>query len=164
MIRAILAFIVGLAVWVLVASLLNRGLRLGLEGYAAAEPQMVHARDDGGPPRARRSCIAGRRRGHKGHRAFERAFIVDPRCIPARGVHPGARSTLGEVSGLVSPCVPGNSRTACCTRGDAHSKPFAYRNSLGPSVANLVFTLHQAACIGTRCDVAKLDVVRQWTK
>ena len=33
-----------------------------------------------------------------------------------------------------------------------------------PSVANLVFTLHQAACIGTRCDVAKLDVVRQWTK
>ena len=41
MIRAILAFIVGLAVWVLVASLLNRGLRLGLEGYAAAEPQMM---------------------------------------------------------------------------------------------------------------------------
>src|SRR6516165_6826484 len=41
MIRAILAFIVGLAVWVLVASLLNRGLRLALEGYAAAEPQMA---------------------------------------------------------------------------------------------------------------------------
>ena len=41
MLRAILAFIVGLAVWVLTASLLNRGLRLGLEGYAAAEPQMT---------------------------------------------------------------------------------------------------------------------------
>ena len=41
MIRAILAFIVGLAVWVLFASLLNRGLRLGFEGYAAAEPQMT---------------------------------------------------------------------------------------------------------------------------
>ena len=41
MIRGILAFIVALAVWVLVASLLNRGLRLGLEGYAAAEPQMT---------------------------------------------------------------------------------------------------------------------------
>lgn len=39
--RSILAFIVGLAVWVLVASLLNRGLRIGLEGYAAAEPQMA---------------------------------------------------------------------------------------------------------------------------
>ena len=41
MIRAILAFFIGLAVWVLIASLLNRGLRLGLEGYAAAEPQMT---------------------------------------------------------------------------------------------------------------------------
>jgi hypothetical protein len=41
MIRAILAFIVGLAVWVLVVSLLNRGLRLALVGYAAAEPQMA---------------------------------------------------------------------------------------------------------------------------
>jgi len=39
--RSILAFIVGLVVWVLVASLLNRVLRLALEGYAAAEPQMV---------------------------------------------------------------------------------------------------------------------------
>jgi len=41
MIRAIFAFILGLAVWLLVASLLNQGLRLGLEGYAAAEPQMT---------------------------------------------------------------------------------------------------------------------------
>jgi len=32
---------VWLVVWVLVASLLNRVLRLALEGYAAAEPQMV---------------------------------------------------------------------------------------------------------------------------
>ena len=32
MLRAILAFIVGTAVWVLVASLLNRGLRLALGG------------------------------------------------------------------------------------------------------------------------------------
>jgi hypothetical protein len=39
--RSIFAFIVGLVVWVLVASLLNRGLRIGLEGYAAAEPQMA---------------------------------------------------------------------------------------------------------------------------
>src|SRR2546425_4466303 len=39
--RSILTFIVGLVVWVLVASLLNRVLRLALEGYAAAEPQMV---------------------------------------------------------------------------------------------------------------------------
>jgi hypothetical protein len=39
--RSILGLIVGLAVWVLVASLLNRSLRFGLEGYAAAEPQMT---------------------------------------------------------------------------------------------------------------------------
>ena len=39
--RSILGLIMGLAVWVLVASLLNRGLRFGLEGYAAAEPQMT---------------------------------------------------------------------------------------------------------------------------
>ena len=41
MIRGVLAFIVGLAVWVLVASLLNRVLRLALAGYATAEPQMT---------------------------------------------------------------------------------------------------------------------------
>lgn len=39
--RSIHGLIMGLAVWVLVASLLNRGLRFGLEGYAAAEPQMT---------------------------------------------------------------------------------------------------------------------------
>jgi hypothetical protein len=39
--RSILAAIAGLAVWVLVASLLNRGLRLGLAGYAVAEPTMA---------------------------------------------------------------------------------------------------------------------------
>lgn len=39
--RSILAFVAGLAVWVLVVSLLNRGLRLVLQGYAAAEPQMT---------------------------------------------------------------------------------------------------------------------------
>lgn len=39
--RAIFAFILGLAGWVLVASLLDRGLRLTMDGYAAAEPQMV---------------------------------------------------------------------------------------------------------------------------
>ena len=39
--RSILAFVAGLAVWVLVVSLLNRGLRLALPGYATAEPQMT---------------------------------------------------------------------------------------------------------------------------
>lgn len=39
--RAILAFLGGLVSWVLVASVLNRGLRLALEGYAAAEPKMT---------------------------------------------------------------------------------------------------------------------------
>lgn len=39
--RSIFGFIAGLAAWVLVASVLNRGLRLALRGYAAAEPEMT---------------------------------------------------------------------------------------------------------------------------
>jgi hypothetical protein len=38
--RSVLATAAGLAVWILVVSLLNRGLRLGLAGYTAAEPTM----------------------------------------------------------------------------------------------------------------------------
>jgi hypothetical protein len=38
--RSILAFVAALVTWLLVATVLNRGLRLGLEGYAAAEPRM----------------------------------------------------------------------------------------------------------------------------
>jgi hypothetical protein len=39
--RSILAVVAGLVVWVLVASVLNRGLRAGLPGYALAEPAMT---------------------------------------------------------------------------------------------------------------------------
>lgn len=39
--RAILAFIVGAVVWVLVVSLLDRALRFVIPGYAAAEPRMA---------------------------------------------------------------------------------------------------------------------------
>jgi hypothetical protein len=39
--RSILAVVAGLAVWVLVASLLNRGLRFGLAGYTVAEPTLT---------------------------------------------------------------------------------------------------------------------------
>lgn len=38
--RFILALLAGLVVWVFVISLLNRGLRLAVQGYAAAEPRM----------------------------------------------------------------------------------------------------------------------------
>jgi hypothetical protein len=38
--RPVLATAAGLVVWILVVSLLNRGLRLGLAGYTAAEPTM----------------------------------------------------------------------------------------------------------------------------
>ncbi|HUJ54298.1 MAG TPA: hypothetical protein VLX08_12100 [Steroidobacteraceae bacterium] len=38
--RSIVAFVVALFVWVLIVSLLDRGLRLTLNGYAAAEPSM----------------------------------------------------------------------------------------------------------------------------
>ena len=41
MARKIIAFVCGLAAWVLVASLLDRLLRVGLSGYAAAEPAMA---------------------------------------------------------------------------------------------------------------------------
>ena len=38
--RSILAFVAAFVAWLLVVTVLNRGLRIGLEGYAAAEPQM----------------------------------------------------------------------------------------------------------------------------
>ncbi len=38
--RAVFAFLAGLAAWIVLISLLNRALRLGLPGYAAAEPAM----------------------------------------------------------------------------------------------------------------------------
>jgi hypothetical protein len=38
--RKVIAFAIALIAWVLVASLLNRLLRIGLPGYAAAEPAM----------------------------------------------------------------------------------------------------------------------------
>lgn len=39
--RSIFAVLGGIVTWVLVASLLNRGLRIGLAGYALAEPTMT---------------------------------------------------------------------------------------------------------------------------
>jgi peptidoglycan/LPS O-acetylase OafA/YrhL len=39
--RSILGFLAGLAVWTLVATLLNFGLRAGIPGYTAAEPSMT---------------------------------------------------------------------------------------------------------------------------
>jgi hypothetical protein len=39
--RIILGIVAGIVVWVLAASLLDRGLRLALPGYAAAEPNMT---------------------------------------------------------------------------------------------------------------------------
>jgi hypothetical protein len=39
--RSIFAVLGGIVVWILVASLLNRGLRIGLAGYALAEPTMT---------------------------------------------------------------------------------------------------------------------------
>jgi hypothetical protein len=39
--RAILAFLAGLGTWLLIVSVLDRGLRLALVGYAMAEPKMT---------------------------------------------------------------------------------------------------------------------------
>ena len=39
--RSVFALVAGLVLWVLVATLLNRGLRAGLPGYALAEPTMT---------------------------------------------------------------------------------------------------------------------------
>lgn len=41
MLRSILAVVAGFAVWALVATLLNFGLRAGLAGYTQAEPTMT---------------------------------------------------------------------------------------------------------------------------
>jgi hypothetical protein len=40
MARALGSFVAGLVAWVLIVSLINRGLRIGLPGYAAAEPTL----------------------------------------------------------------------------------------------------------------------------
>src|ERR1700744_4742311 len=40
MLKTIFAFVAGLAAWVVVATLLNFGLRAGIAGYHAAEPTM----------------------------------------------------------------------------------------------------------------------------
>ena len=50
MARSILPFVAGLVAWVLVASVLNRGLRLAFGGYAAAEPQMAFTPQSVGKP------------------------------------------------------------------------------------------------------------------
>jgi hypothetical protein len=42
--RSISVFVVGLVLWVLIASVLNRVLRAWIDGYAAAEPQMTWVR------------------------------------------------------------------------------------------------------------------------
>lgn len=39
--RSIFAVVVGIALWIVVASLLNLGLRFAIPGYAAAEPAMT---------------------------------------------------------------------------------------------------------------------------
>ena len=39
--RAVYALVSGLVLWILVVSLLNRGLRIALPGYALAEPSMT---------------------------------------------------------------------------------------------------------------------------
>jgi hypothetical protein len=39
--RAILAFLAGLVTWLVVVSVLDRGLRIALTGYAVAEPKMT---------------------------------------------------------------------------------------------------------------------------
>ena len=43
--RSILAVVAGLAVWMLVATLLNFGLRAGISGYAQAEPALAFTLD-----------------------------------------------------------------------------------------------------------------------
>jgi len=43
--RSIVALITGLVLWGLVATLLNRGLRAGLAGYALAEPTLTFTRE-----------------------------------------------------------------------------------------------------------------------
>ena len=39
--KAVLAFLAAVVAWTLIVSLLNRGLRVVLAGYAAAEPQLA---------------------------------------------------------------------------------------------------------------------------
>ncbi len=124
--RSILAFIVGLVVWVLVASLLNRVLRLALEGYAAAEPQMVFTH---GMMAARlalgalASLAAGAAKRAVAPSSARVLWVLGGVLLAAFvPVH----VQLCEISSVVSPCVSRNSHTACRTRRDVHSKPFTH--------------------------------------
>src|SRR6476646_4258380 len=89
--RAILAVLAGLVVWMLVATLINFGLRAGLARCRRCSGPYSSGQD--GP-------TLGARRHYSGV------------------VYSGAHSTLGEVPGLVSPGVFGNSVAAC---GDGRS-------------------------------------------
>ena len=127
MTRAILAVVAGLVVWMVVATLLNFGLRAGLAGYTLAEPTMTFTL---GMKVARlilgalASLAAGAAAG------LIAPSKTGPRWVLGRNypgvVHSGAHSTLGEVPNLVSPGVFGNSVTAC---GDGRS---AYKRALPP--------------------------------
>lgn len=65
-----------------------------------------------------------------------------------------------EEAGVYRPFAGPN---GVCLFGVNHpmSRQVGFRDYEDPSVANRIHAL-QAACIGTRCDEAKLDVVRQW--
>jgi hypothetical protein len=95
--RSILSFIVGLVVWVLVASLLNRVLRLALKGYAAAEPQMVFTH---GMMAARlalgalASLAAGA--ATRAVAPSSARVLVGARRSPGRGIRPEYTSSFGR--------------------------------------------------------------------
>jgi len=125
--RSILGFIVGLAVWVLVASLLNRILRFGLEGYTAAEPQMTftHAMM---AARLALGALASLAAGEV-TRAFApsstRVLWVLGAVLLAAFI-PVHVQLWTKFPVWYHPSVSGDSRTTCCTRRDVHSKPFAH--------------------------------------
>jgi hypothetical protein len=121
--RSIFATLAGLAVWVLVASLLNRGLRLGFPGYALAEPTMTFTLGMKIVPLilgALASLAAG---AATGAITLEPVSALGGRRRSPRDIHPGTHSTLGEISRLVSPVFSRDSRAACCAWCNTPSEP-----------------------------------------
>ncbi len=109
--RSILAVIAALISWVLVASLIDRALRYGMEGYAAAEPAMAFTLGMMSAPAGHGSGdIDCRGSGHRVDCADRQAHALGVWPAAAGGLHSAAYTGVAAVSCLVSPGVPGHDR------------------------------------------------------
>jgi len=124
--RSAVAFIVGLVLWVVVASLLNRGLRIGFAGYAAAEPTMAFTLGMklGRLMVGALASLSGRR-GRRDPNTLQDPAMGARHHSPGR-IYPRSHPALGQVSGLVSHRFLRNAGAAGGTRCSICSEPLEH--------------------------------------